>query len=120
MKSLDLSEAFSSRARFRLLQTLTKMNSPLPIRHLERFTGLAIRSVQVALRGLEEEKLVDRNNGFYRLNLAHPLCPILKKIFALITEDQIETRANELSQKAREALRFADEMRTLTNKAKKT
>jgi len=94
----------------------------LPLRHLEGYTGLAIRSVQLALNGLVNENAVLKSrrgrNVCYSLNPNFEPVSLLVKVFSLVRADNIENRSRVFSDKARRSLEFSSEILLLTQKGK--
>ena len=120
---LDLSNILSSKARFAALRTLFIVDLPIPLRHVESLSKLAIRSVQVALAGLCHEKVVlKKRKGRYvlfELNKSHADYSTLRKDFFLIQENMIQKRAKYYNQKAHKSLLFTNEMQQLISQSQK-
>lgn len=94
----------------------------MSLRSLEAVTGLAVRSVQVALSGLVREKVV-RTNGKgrdrrYALNPANASITLLAGIFGLVTMDEIRRRSRRYAKRATTALNLSEEMHRLIRRAR--
>ena len=120
--SIDLSTLLSSQARFRVLKALCGFQGAR-LRTLEHLTGLAIRSVQVAVNGLEKQNMLTRQKKdraiLYCLNEDHPGSELLKSIFNLIRRNTIQARAHVYHSRAKAALRFSDEMLELVRNGRR-
>lgn len=58
MYDSSLFEIISSASKLRVLKVLCEYNSYLSMRQIESFSGLAIRSVQLAVRALAQDKII--------------------------------------------------------------
>lgn len=117
----DISKILSSRARFRILEVLCSFRSPLPLRHLEALTGLAIRSIQVAAAGLEEEGVIlaqrRARSVRYFFNNRHPAFSVIQEVFAVTTRNQILRRSARYHRAAQASLRFSTEAQMLLRRS---
>ncbi len=119
---VNLSTLFSSRANYLVLECLVPRTSPSHLRELSRLTRLHIHSVENSVKDLCSKKLLRRRVkgrlALYQLNEIHPLSPLLKKIFALVQKEQIQSEAIHLSDRAVAHIEFLDSSLALVRKAK--
>lgn len=91
------------------------------MRQIESFSGLAIRSVQLAVRALAQDKIIvvvkKDKKIFYMLNSTHHFAEVLKKIFTLIEQELIFTRSKTNQKKAEFLLQFVSQQIELLRKA---
>lgn len=118
----DLSDIFSSKARFRILQCLVAQSTPLPLRQIAGLTNLPVRSVELALRGLTKERLLrsqrNKRNHLFEFRHDHILSKDVQALFSALTQQNIKKRSYDLKSEARKALSFADSALKLFHKAK--
>ena len=119
---MKVAHILSSTAKFEILSILFKDPSPLRVRALERRTGLAIRSVQVALDNLVKAKVVTRKtqkkNPVYYLNKSHECYELINKIFKAVEIESISKRSNLYNSKAKKVFQFVSEASELFQRAK--
>jgi hypothetical protein len=119
---MEISQLFSSKARFQVLQVLSLVEWPVSLRTLERLTGLPIRSVKLATLDLVKKKILfqkkQKNSILFSLNRDHFFMDVLKEIFALISRDSIRRRSVSYQSRAADILRFSDEVRLLVKRSK--
>lgn len=119
---MKITSILSSKAKFEVLNLLFKDPSPLRIRTLERRTGLAVRSVQVALAYLVKEKVVIRkiqdNNPVYFLNKSHDSYILIKNILKAVELDRVFKRSCSYHSKAKKTFQFVTEAGELFHKAR--
>lgn len=119
---MEIDQVLSSTAKFKVLKVLLKNPSPSRVRNLEQRTGLAVRSVQVALNNLVNEKVVIRkkqnNKPVYYLNKSSTSYSLLNSIFKTIELDRIAKRSDKYSKKAKKTFQFISEASELFKKAK--
>lgn len=119
---MKVAQVLSSTAKFEVLNILFKDHSPLRVRNIEQRTGLAIRSVQLALNNLVNEKVVIRKNQnnkpIYYLNKSHNCYTVMNTIFKAIELDAIAKRSNSYKTKAKKTFQFISEASELFKKAK--
>ena len=116
---LDLSSVLSSRARFRILQTLALLTEGMHLRELERQTSLGIRSVSVAVEALIQERVLKKNSeGIFYLNMDSPVASLLKGLFNYLREEKTRENAKRLSRRAQQVVRLSDEVSKLIHSAR--
>lgn len=119
---MEVAKILSSTAKFEVLNILFKDPSPLRVRNLEQRTGLAVRSVQVALNNLVNEKVVIRknqnNNPVYFLNKSHKSYGLINNIFKAIELDRVARRSDSYHKKAKKTFQFISEAGELFKKAR--
>jgi len=119
---MQIAHILSSTAKFEVLNILFKDPTPLRTRVLERRTGLAVRSVQVALDSLVKAKVVIRkerkNHPVYYLNEAHSQYELINSILKAVEFDGISKRASSYQSKAKKTYQFISEARELFRRAR--
>jgi predicted transcriptional regulator len=119
---MEVAQVLSSTAKFEVLNILFKDPSPLRVRNLEQRTGLAVRSVQVALNNLVNENVVIRKNQnnkpVYYLNKSHKSYSLINNIFKAIELDRIARRSDSYNAKAKKTFQFISEASELFKKAR--
>jgi DNA-binding transcriptional ArsR family regulator len=119
----EISSLLSSQARFLVLRALCVSREELSARRLEKISGLAIRSVQVAVQGLEKEGIIIKKtqgrNVLYRLSEAWSVRSPLAAIFALADQHDLSLRAAQYHDQARASLEYSNEMLSLVRLARK-
>ena len=119
---MEIANILSSSAKIEVLNILCKDPSPVRIRALERRTGLAIRSVQVALSHLVEAKVVirttkDKSPAYY-LNQSHKSYRLIKNIFKAIELEGLARRSEIYHSRAKRTFQFISEASELFNRAR--
>lgn len=119
---MKIARILSSTAKFEVLNILFKDPSPLRVRALERRTGLAVRSVQVALDNLVKAKVVTRKtqkkSPVYFLNKSHDSYALINHIFKAVELERISERAPSYNLKAKKTFQFITEASKLFHRAK--
>jgi hypothetical protein len=119
---MKIAHVLSSTAKFEVLNILFKDPSPLRVRALERRTGLAVRSVQVALDNLVKAKVVTRkiqnNSPVYFLNKSHESYVLINNIFKAVELEWISKRSDSYHSKAKKAFKFVSEASELFQRAR--
>ena len=123
MHNHQIYEVISSEARLKVLHTLAFSKRGLPLRQIEKYTGLAVRSVQVALYGLTAEEVVRKRalgrRTFYSLNSKHPTFHLLQRIMTLVRKNFIIQRSERYHLRAQANLKFSNDVTELLQVAKK-
>jgi DNA-binding transcriptional ArsR family regulator len=118
----DISAILSSQARFRVLKALWAFGGAMSLRSLEAVTGLAVRSVQVALSGLGSEKVIQSEgrgrSKRYRLDTTSDSAEVLAGIFGLVAMDEIQRRSPRYSKRAKAVLDLSEDMHRLVRNAR--
>jgi predicted DNA-binding transcriptional regulator len=118
----DLSQIFSSKARFSILRLLSNFEFPLALRQIELHTGLSVRSVQLALDHMYKEGLLKRrphkNATLYSMDKKCVIYKVLKEIFLVIQNNEILQASGQFQSKAKTCLLFSQQMLELNQKAK--
>lgn len=108
--------------RGEILRVLYFADSPLGVRAIARGASVGLRSAQVALAALVNERcVVVRPAGpypLYTINRSHEEFPIWKSIFDAITQALIEQRRDTVQQRASSILPFLEDSRQMNNSAK--
>ena len=80
-----LGDLFSSAAKTEILRALHHQPDALSLRQLTRLAGVRVRSAELALHSLVNEKLVrrqrTRNRVFYAMERSHPSASVLTAVF---------------------------------------
>jgi hypothetical protein len=120
---LDFSTIFSSRAKYLVLRVLALHTQSVPLRHVAYLAELPVYSVQVALKQLQKEKLIKRNEKkhfvMFSFNQMHASSVFIKKVFELEREMFFNGPTKQDHERAQSALKFADDMIELFRKVKK-
>lgn len=107
----DLASLFSSRAKTKVLRTLSCQSAPLPLRQIASLSDSPLFSVQRVLQQLTDEKIILRkkkgNLVLFALDQIHPAFSLLKQIFDLEMQDRIASSSNDYRQKAKGILDFS-------------
>jgi hypothetical protein len=94
---LQISDVLSSSAKFRIIHLLFQADMPMHLRNIELMSGLAVRSVQVALKSLLAQKILTKQKQgrrhLYKLNRTAGLYPLLKGTFKAMNKESIRLRA---------------------------
>ncbi|MCB0351075.1 MAG: hypothetical protein KDD38_07815 [Bdellovibrionales bacterium] len=116
-----LAQILSSESRFKVLKCLFGFAGAMPLRHIEKATGLKIRSVQLAVDALCEEGVLTRKKQdhfvLYKLSKSCLENLILSQIFQLISENEIQVRAAKYKMRAITGLKFINDSNNLIRKA---
>ena len=98
---IDCSDIFSSRSKYKILRILSLRSTAIHLRALSEITGLQVRSVQVALKGLEAKEVVtstwEGNKKMYSINQMSLYESQLIRHFTEERDRRIETRSKELA-----------------------
>ena len=120
--TFDLASIFSSKARLRVLRTLTHQSASLPLRHIASLSETPLFSVQRVLQQLAEEKMVfKKRKGRYTLfslNRNHLFFSFLIRMFDLETSNRIAFSSEGYDQKAKRLLEFSHSARGLLQEAR--
>lgn len=115
---------FSSKAKIRALETLSSQVAPIPLRRLEALSETPIRSVVLALRSLEKEKVVfkkkQKHHTLYALNPTHRDYIPLTSIMRLATEAALQSRAKNYQKKAKLILAFQNSAKSLIGRGRES
>jgi hypothetical protein len=105
-----LSQLFAYPARTEVAGTLFFQPGELGLRQIALITGLQVRSVELALKDLQRDRLVRRrksvNRVFFALNRSHPDYPLLACVFDAAASHRIREFSARLGQRPKELLRF--------------
>lgn len=109
-----LDSVFSSRAKWKVLERLITLNHPISLRDIERFTAMPIRSIQLAVKALEKEKVIkcfkNANETRYSMNLKYQYYHLIKQIFDVIRLAEHQQESTELDCRAQTTLEFSDDI----------
>jgi hypothetical protein len=109
----DVSRIVSSQARFRVLRRLLQHHHPVGLRELQRYCDLSVRSIQVAVRGLNLEGVLTVNSSGNRLKIklveGHPCFPFLKSMFRQLEMEILRHRSKTYHSSAQKSLLFASD-----------
>ena len=115
----SLSNLFTGRASFKVLELLSLRTEPVRLRTLTELSGMYVHSIELALTFLQRRKVVVRtkkqSHPVYSLNWKHPQAPLLKKIFNLVAEEERQHFNATLDKKAKDVLAFSDSAIRLFN-----
>lgn len=114
MEPFDLSTILSSRAKFQVLQVLSTVEEGTSLRNIERLTGLAIRSVQIAVKSLVEAGVLEKKQKgrriLIRMNSQHVFFEALRDVFSVLQKHRLQFMANQHSEKAKDVLAFSSDV----------
>lgn len=113
-----LANILSSNAKTAILEVLCLKSFPARLREIVYLTELAPRSVQLALRSLEKDGMLIKEDREFSLNRQHIFYPALRKLFIEARRTKEILRAEEYSSKAQEALDFASQGLALLSRVK--
>lgn len=120
---LDWTDYFSSKAKVKVLETICRHASPLPLRHVAYLAELPIYSVQCALTDLHKKRVLLRTQRkrsvLYTLNANHTDAPFLLSLFQFIEKRLLARRTTSYTRSAQNALAFAAEAREIYVSRKK-
>ncbi len=118
----DLSPYFSSQAKYKVLEVLSRQVGPIPLRHVAHLTRLPVHSIELALKALVKDRIVrQRRNARYSLfemNQARSESKTVQALFQFLSDRALEERASSYGKKAVAALRFVIESTDLLRKAR--
>lgn len=119
----DVSDIFSSRARYLTLQTLALRAMPCHLRLLSALTGLHIRSIELTLQELRRQRLVVFKKRMNRLDIElnpkHAQVDFLRKLFRFIQLEKIQSESALLNDRAKSTVRFIESAANLIEQAKR-
>lgn len=83
---MEISELFTSSAKYKILGVLSSRRSPIHLRAIAEISGVQIRSAQLAIRSLNDDKILrmtrEGNRTLYTLNQKSELCLPLREHFS--------------------------------------
>jgi hypothetical protein len=117
-----LGEFFSSAARTEILRALHYQPEAVGLRQLARVAGIRVRSAELALAALVNEKLVvrgrTRNRVFYALERRHANATVLAAVFDAAAFAAIRANRQPLDARARRILPFIRQARRMLDHAR--
>ena len=109
----SLGSILGSAARTDILRALHHQSEPVGLRHLAMLAGVQLRSAQLALAGLETDRLVSRyqsaTRALFVFNPQHEAAPVLGAIFAAADRAVHASRRGALDARAQTLLPFIAE-----------
>lgn len=115
----DFSAIFSSRARFKILESLCPLKKGLKLREIESSTGLGIRSIQIATKALVQEGILLKNKeSFFYLNDRSRTSFVLRGLFEYLRNEECQESAKKLSNRARKTINLCDDVGQLIRSRK--
>ncbi len=103
-------DIFSSKAKIKILRTLYYQCDPIPLRQIAYISGLAVFSVQHALKQLEKDHLIlkrkKHKHTVYEINRKSAYYNFLNNLFLIEMKHTISTRAEHYHKKAHKTLLF--------------
>lgn len=104
----EIAEILSSGGKFKVLNVLSRHETPLPLRQLSEVAGSSLTSTKYAVDRLKKLSVVKvkRSGNRTLISLArnHPSIPLLLKIFSEIKGE--EKHLENLNEKAQKFLKF--------------
>ena len=117
-----LGDLFSSAAKTEILRALHHQPGPLSLRQLARLADIRVRSAELALDSLVNEKLVGRrrtqNRVFYAMDLSHPSAAVLDAVFDAAALAAIRANRRALDERAKRILPFLRQARRMLSHAR--
>ena len=117
-----LGDLFSSAAKTEILRVLHHQPGALSLRQLSRLAGVRVRSAELALDSLVNEKLVGRrraqNRVFYAMVRSHPSASVLAAVFDAAAVAAIRTNRRSFDERAQRILPFMRQAHRMLNHAR--
>ena len=113
---------FSSAAKTEILRALHHQPDALSLRQLARLAGVRVRSAELALDSLVNEKLVGRrrtqNRVFYAMERSHPDASVLNAVFDAAAVAAIRANSGSFDKRAQRILSFMRQAHRMLNHAR--
>ena len=115
-------DIFSSKAKIKILRTLYYQCDPIPLRQIAYISGLAVFSVQHALKQLEKDHLIlkrkKHKHTVYEINRKSAYYNFLNNLFLIEMKHTISTKAPGYDKKAHKTLLLSNQLLTFSKRSK--
>ena len=119
----ELSDILSSSSKTKVVEALSFQTEHVSLRHISYLTNLSVYSVEIALKQLLAEKIVERvkrkNKVIFSLNKKYFAYELLLIIFSEVKRFKIAQRAQVYSKRAPLVLNSIASMNRLIDSARK-
>lgn len=113
---------FSSPAKYRVLETLVKQPTPIPLRQVAALSKIHVHAAENALQQLTASGVLKRRRAgrmvLFELHSAHKDTSILQDVFRLISNRRLVQAAPQFNQRAKSTLEFITDIEKLEHNAR--